>query len=388
MSAKRAQRRIKKDAPDDLVLIDGTVNDAGVTGVLKKRFADNDTIYTSIGEVLLSVNPFREVRGLYSLPMIHAYSGRYRWELAPHVYGTAEACYRALLSKRSNQCILVSGESGAGKTEASKKVMSYLAAVSATTHSKAKALQAKGAKAGAKGKSAMNRHLSANYADVDIKDRLLSSNPVLEAFGNAKTCRNDNSSRFGKYMKIEFNVTGAPVAGRIHNYLLEKPRVVGQAAGERNFHVFYQLLKAGGAPGLDGKGAADFTYLARSGSHTLRPPAGSGGDGAEFGVLDGALDDVGVSDGAKRALFELVASVLWIGNVSFEKAKGSGGTAASAVSRDAGAQEALNAAAALLGVDNKALAKPVTRFCRTLFFRSKRTAFAQLPVRPGSSFSR
>jgi myosin-1 len=115
---------------------------------------------------------------------------------------------------RENQCVIISGESGAGKTEASKKIMQFISAVSKST------------------------------ADVDrVTNQLLDSNPVLEAFGNAKTLRNDNSSRFGKYMEIQFNHAGAPIGGRINIYLLEKSRVVTRTIGERSFHIFYQLLK-------------------------------------------------------------------------------------------------------------------------------------------------
>ena len=116
----------------------------------------------------------------------------------------------------------MSGESGAGKTEAAKKVLEYIAAVAPAGES---------------------RPASPKVAGSDIKDRLLQSNPLLEAFGNAKTVRNDNSSRFGKYMEIQFTYSGSPVGGTVSNYLLEKPRVVSPAEGERNFHIFYQLLK-------------------------------------------------------------------------------------------------------------------------------------------------
>ena len=132
------------------------------------------------------------------------------------MYAVAEHAYRAMLSTQLDQAVLVSGESGAGKTEAAKKVMEYVAAVSGDKPSLG--------------------------TDVNIKERLLLSNPVLEAFGNAKTCRNDNSSRFGKYMQLLFDYAGVPVGGRLTNYLLEKPRVVTPGQGEQSFHVFYQRL--------------------------------------------------------------------------------------------------------------------------------------------------
>lgn len=136
-------------------------------------------------------------------------------------YAITDNAYRSLTEESREQCILISGESGSGKTEASKVVLQFIAA--ATGHRK-------------------------NNVE-SVKDKLLQSNPVLEAFGNAKTIRNDNSSRFGKYMDIQFDYLGDPVGGDILNYLLEKSRVVNQSKGERNFHIFYQLLA--GEPNLD-----------------------------------------------------------------------------------------------------------------------------------------
>eukprot|EP00061_Rhincodon_typus_P012880 g38902.t1 len=131
-------------------------------------------------------------------------------------YAVSDNSYRSMRSERKDQCILISGESGAGKTEASKKILQYYAVT-----------------------------CPASVRVEEVRDRLLQSNPVLEAFGNAKTLRNDNSSRFGKYMDIQFDFRGAPVGGHILNYLLEKSRVVHQNHGERNFHIFYQLIDGG-----------------------------------------------------------------------------------------------------------------------------------------------
>lgn len=128
-------------------------------------------------------------------------------------FAVTDNAFRSLIEENRGQCVLISGESGSGKTEASKKVLQFIAAC------------------------------SGNQTTVEgVKDKLLKSNPVLEAFGNAKTNRNDNSSRFGKYMDIQFDFKGAPIGGNILNYLLEKSRVVAQMNGERNFHIFYQLL--------------------------------------------------------------------------------------------------------------------------------------------------
>lgn len=148
--------------------------------------------------------------------MLQSYQGKNRLEVPPHVFAIAEASYYNMKGYRENQCIIISGESGAGKTEAAKRIMQYVAAVS-----------------GGKDSSIQR-----------TKDMVLATNPLLESFGNAKTLRNNNSSRFGKYLEIQFNPQGEPCGANINNYLLEKSRVVGQILNERNFHIFYQFSKA------------------------------------------------------------------------------------------------------------------------------------------------
>src|SRR6266487_963674 len=136
--------------------------------------------------------------------------------MPPHVFAIAEASYYNMKAYKDNQCVIISGESGAGKTEAAKRIMQYIANVSG----------------------------GSNSSIQEIKDMVLATNPLLESFGNAKTLRNNNSSRFGKYLQLQFNSQGEPVGANINNYLLEKSRVVGQIRNERNFHIFYQFSKA------------------------------------------------------------------------------------------------------------------------------------------------
>uniref|UniRef100_A0A8D2IWB1 Myosin IB n=1 Tax=Varanus komodoensis TaxID=61221 RepID=A0A8D2IWB1_VARKO len=197
----------------DMVLLEPLTEESFISN-LKQRF-DHNEIYTYIGSVVISLNPYR-LLPIYSPEKVEEYRNRNFYELRPHIFALSDEAYRSLRDQDKDQCILITGESGAGKTEASKLVMSYVAAVCG-----------KGAEVN------------------QVKEQLLQSNPVLEAFGNAKTVRNDNSSRFGKYMDIEFDFKGDPLGGVISNYLLEKSRVVKQPRGERNFHIFYQILSGG-----------------------------------------------------------------------------------------------------------------------------------------------
>ncbi|XP_067340980.1 unconventional myosin-Ih isoform X5 [Channa argus] len=198
----------------DFVLLDAYTSESAFLDNLRKRFHEN-LIYTYIGTLLVSVNPYREF-DIYSKKQMDTYMGVNFFELPPHIYALADNVFRTMLSEFNNHFILISGESGAGKTEASKKILQFYAVSCPST-----------------------RLLN------NVRDRLLLSNPVLEAFGNAKTLKNDNSSRFGKYMDIQFDHQGGAVGGHILSYLLEKSRVVHQNHGERNFHIFYQLVEGG-----------------------------------------------------------------------------------------------------------------------------------------------
>uniref|UniRef100_A0A7M4EU69 Unconventional myosin-Ia n=1 Tax=Crocodylus porosus TaxID=8502 RepID=A0A7M4EU69_CROPO len=200
----------------DLVLLD-PLSEESLLSNLRERFLHKE-IYTYIGNVVISVNPYRQLP-IYSAEMVEQYCNGNFYAMKPHIYAIAEDAYSSLRDRNRDQCILITGESGAGKTEASKLVMSYVAAV------------------------------CSKGADVTkVKEQLLQSNPVLEAFGNAKTIRNNNSSRFGKYMDVEFDFKGEPLGGLISNYLLEKSRVVWHVKNERNFHIFYQLLAGASDP--------------------------------------------------------------------------------------------------------------------------------------------
>ncbi|XP_055005162.1 unconventional myosin-Ib isoform X2 [Boleophthalmus pectinirostris] len=277
----------------DMVLLEPLSEDSFLDN-LRKRF-DHNEIYTYIGSVVISINPYRSLP-IFTPDKVEEYRNRNFYELSPHIYALADEAYRSLRDQDKDQCILITGESGAGKTEASKLVMSYVAAVCG------------------KGQE-VNK----------VKEQLLQSNPVLEAFGNAKTVRNDNSSRFGKYMDIEFDFKGDPLGGVISNYLLEKSRVVKQPRGERNFHIFYQLLSGASDDTLKKlkleRDFSKYNYL------SLDSAAVNGlDDAANFRTVRNAMQIVGFMEDEMQSVLELVAAVLKLGNIEFKPESRCNGT--------------------------------------------------------------
>ena len=186
------------------------LNEANLLENLRLRFGA-DRIYTYTGSILMAMNPYKQLP-LYGDAMIQQYRGKPRGSNPPHVYAMADRVHRALTAERLNQSIIVSGESGAGKTETCKAVMKFLLTV------------------------------RGEGADSCLDRQILESNPILEALGNARTLRNDNSSRFGKFIKVHFDEAGHASGASIVTYLLEKSRLVAASKGERSYHCFYQLL--------------------------------------------------------------------------------------------------------------------------------------------------
>lgn len=271
----------------DFVLLDEVTMEQFMEN-LKLRF-EKGRIYTYIGEVVVSVNPYRQM-DIYGKDNIEAYRGRELYENPPHLYAVSDAAYKAMKRRAKDTCIVISGESGAGKTEASKYIMQYIAAITNPSQ----------------------------RAEVEsVKNVLLKSNCVLEAFGNAKTNRNDNSSRFGKYMDINFNFNGDPTGGHINNYLLEKSRVVQQQGGERNFHSFYQLLRGGSDEMLQSfhlqNDPAVYVYT-KEGAETVT----SNNDRSSHKAVLSALEVIGFSKEEITSVYQILATILFLGNMQFE----------------------------------------------------------------------
>ncbi|XP_058095055.1 myosin-8-like isoform X3 [Magnolia sinica] len=265
------------------------LHEPGVLQNLKSRY-DMDEIYTYTGSILIAINPFKRLPQLYDSHMMAQYKGAAFGELSPHPFAIADAAYRLMMNEGISQSILVSGESGAGKTESTKMLMHYLAYMG-------------GRAAAAEGRS--------------VEQKVLESNPVLEAFGNAKTLRNNNSSRFGKFVEIQFDQMGRISGAAIRTYLLERSRVCQVSDPERNYHCFYMLCSA---PPEDIEryklgNPRTFRYLNQSNCYELDGVA----DSKEYLVTRRAMDVVGISHDEQDAIFRVVAAILHLGNVEFSK---------------------------------------------------------------------
>uniref|UniRef100_A0A0E0B968 Myosin motor domain-containing protein n=1 Tax=Oryza glumipatula TaxID=40148 RepID=A0A0E0B968_9ORYZ len=265
------------------------LNEPGVLYNLKRRYALNE-IYTYTGSILIAVNPFTRLPHLYNEYMMEQYKGVRLGELSPHVFAVADASYRAMVNDSRSQSILVSGESGAGKTETTKFIMQYLTYVG--------------------GRAAID--------DRTVEQQVLESNPLLEAFGNAKTVRNDNSSRFGKFVEMQFDANGRISGAAIRTYLLERSRVVQINDPERNFHCFYQLCASGKDAELYKLGhPGSFHYLNKSKTYELE---GTNNED-EYWKTKRAMDIVGISRNDQDAIFRILAAILHLGNIEFSPGK-------------------------------------------------------------------
>lgn len=371
-------RRAETVGVEDLVLLP-RLSDEAITEDLELRHR-HDRIYTNIGPVLLVVNPFKQILGMYSdtamafyrqsgklgapqvtapaAPSLTSDSAASAVVGGPHIFALAEDTYRRMVSEEENQCIIISGESGAGKTEASKQIMQYISAV------------------------------SGNLVSMQqVKQIIMESNPLLEAFGNAKTLRNDNSSRFGKFLEVFFDERGGPVGGHLSHFLLEKSRVANQQIGESNFHVLYQLtaaadqlLSTGGGGHLsevDTKWRSFFAEM-RMGSvgkdrwryllPRLKQGDESGPPTSRQGLRDAdgwrdtlrAMSAMGMAQSDQQSVVQVLCLILHLGEITFVPPAEGGAIAAGQQPCTVAAMDDFRFVSALLGVDSAALLRALT----------------------------
>ncbi|XP_073237058.1 unconventional myosin-X-like isoform X2 [Porites lutea] len=281
------------DGVDDMANL-GDLHDAAILHNLHLRYK-NDKIYTYIGSILCAVNPYYVVEGLYDVSVMNSYREKHIGELPPHIFAIANECYYSMWKKGESQCVLISGESGAGKTESTKFILKYLSDVSRGTGE------------------------TENMPKVE--DAIIQSSPIMEAFGNAKTVYNNNSSRFGKFINLKFNSKGRMDGGSIQDFLLEKNRVVRQNPGERNYHIFYSLL-AGASEDQRNlfllNAPEKYHYLKQSGCYG--DP--SINDKEDFNNVLNAMKVMCLTDEEISDVLQVISGVLQLGNVHFMAAGG------------------------------------------------------------------
>ncbi|XP_035666799.1 unconventional myosin-IXAa-like isoform X13 [Branchiostoma floridae] len=286
-----------KDYPDLCRLPD--LNEHTLLDNLQVRF-NQGKIYTYVGSILIAINPFKFFP-IYNPKYVNMYQNHRLGELEPHIFAIADASYHAMLEHRENQCIVISGESGSGKTESTNFLLHHLTALSYKGHASG------------------------------IEQTILGAGPVLEAFGNAKTAHNDNSSRFGKFIQLNYKENGTVHGATVEKYLLEKSRIVSQASNERNYHVFYYLLAGANQALKDSlilQKPEEFFYL----NQTWVPQACSklenksnyevseGEDRVfEFNRLRQSMEMVGFYSGTQKRIFAVLSAVLHLGNIVFNR---------------------------------------------------------------------
>merc|ERR1711913_82696 len=267
------------------------LNDASVFHNLDVRFKAK-LIYTYSGLFCIVVNPYKRYP-IYTPTCVKPYLGKRRNEVPPHLWAITETAYRNMLTNTKNQSMLITGESGAGKTENTKKVIAYLAAVAVPPKKK-----------------------GADEKKVSLEDQIVATNPILESYGNAKTSRNDNSSRFGKFIRIHFNGAGKLAGCDIESYLLEKSRITQQQEVGRSYHIFYQLLQPH-VPTMKAKCCLsddiyDYTYVSQG-----KTTVASIDDNEELEMTDAAFDIIGFTHEEKWDCFKLTAGIMTCGGVIF-----------------------------------------------------------------------
>ncbi|XP_070274318.1 unconventional myosin-VI isoform X6 [Myotis yumanensis] len=341
-----AEEDSKKDVEDNCSLM--YLNEATLLHNIKVRYS-KDRIYTYVANILIAVNPYFDIPKIYSSETIKSYQGKSLGTMPPHVFAIADKAFRDMKVLKMSQSIIVSGESGAGKTENTKFVLRYLTESYGTGQ--------------------------------DIDERIVEANPLLEAFGNAKTVRNNNSSRFGKFVEIHFNEKSSVVGGFVSHYLLEKSRICVQGKEERNYHIFYRLC-AGASEDIREKlhlsSPDNFRYLNRGCTRyfanketdkqilqnrkspeylkagSLKDPLLD--DHGDFIRMCTAMKKIGLDDEEKLDLFRVVAGVLHLGNIDFEEA----GSTSGGCNLKNKSTQSLEYCAELLGLDQDDLRVSLT----------------------------
>ncbi|XP_050793578.1 unconventional myosin-X [Gopherus flavomarginatus] len=317
---------------DMAALVD--LHEGSIMHNLFQRYQQNK-IYTYIGSIVASVNPYKTIPGLYDRTAVEQYSKHHMGEIPPHIFAVANECYRCLWKRHDNQCVLISGESGAGKTESTKLILKFL--------------------------SAMSQHsleLSCKEKTSCVEQAILESSPIMEAFGNAKTVYNNNSSRFGKFVQLNICQKGNIQGGRIVDYLLEKNRVVRQNPGERNYHIFYALLAGIEEEEKDAfylSVPEHYHYLNQSGciaDKTIN-------DKDSFKEVITAMEVMQFSKEEVREVLRLLAGILHLGNIEFITAGGA----------QVSFKTALGRSAELLGLDSTQLTEALTQ--RSMILRGE-----------------
>ncbi|KAM6469824.1 myosin-1B isoform 1-T1 [Liasis olivaceus] len=287
----------KYDKIEDMAMMTH-LHEPAVLYNLKERYAAW-MIYTYSGLFCVTVNPYKWLP-VYNPEVVTAYRGKKRQEAPPHIFSISDNAYQSMLTDRENQSILITGESGAGKTVNTKRVIQYFATVAAATDKKKEEPAQQGKMQGT------------------LEDQIISANPLLEAFGNAKTVRNDNSSRFGKFIRIHFGATGKLASADIETYLLEKSRVTFQLKAERSYHIFYQIMSNKKPELIEmlliSTNPYDFLFVSQG-----EISVASIDDQEELMATDSAIDVLGFNAEEKTAIYKLTGAVMHYGNMKFKQ---------------------------------------------------------------------
>eukprot|EP00040_Diaphanoeca_grandis_P029379 m.172059 g.172059 ORF g.172059 m.172059 type:complete len:1230 (+) comp31666_c7_seq6:107-3796(+) len=319
------------------------LNEATLLHNLDRRFQD-DQIYTYTANILLALNPYHSL-DIYTTENVKKYQGQSLGVLPPHIYAVADKSYRDMRNLGLSQSIMCSGESGAGKTESTKHLL---------------------------------RYLTDSYGgggDVaDLESRILAANPLLESFGNAKTTRNNNSSRFGKFVELHFNRNSLVIGAHIIHYLLEKSRIIDQTSEERNYQVFYRMCRGSPKTMRDALSLAEdcsqYSFLKNS----CLTPVPFLDDVKEFAVMEKSMTDIGLDPKEKSNIFRITAAVLHIGNIEFEEV-------ADGCKPSAESEASASGVAAMLGMDRDALMEAIAYKTMNIGGTDSKKALSMLDTR-------